>query len=168
MPAYSFDAPPGPGTSPGAVKRWWADLDSYGTPAERAGIARLGVVRPDIPKSQHTLIPEFVSGNYRSFAAAEYEAGRPERERQSLALIETSARMQAAKQRKIERESAAHEAEVTKAAEAWRDKPAGERQDEFRHYAQLRGIIDFRYGFEQNEQVLKSAAELQELFWGKK
>jgi hypothetical protein len=161
---YDFSVRPDSSSSPGALKAFWNQVRLYATDQQKANLGPA----PQFAESQHTQSEEYRGQSFAEFLRAEDARMAPERERQRLAAIANSEHVLAAKRRHAQRESAAHDAEVTKAAQAWFDKPAGERQPEFTHYAALRGIIDPRYGLETSEQIHKTMAELNERFWPKK
>jgi hypothetical protein len=161
---YDFSVRPDSSSSPGALKAFWTQVRLYATDQQKANLGPA----PQFAESQHTQSQEYRGQSYAEFLRAEDARMAPERERQRLATIANSQRVLDAKRRQAERESVAHEAEVTRAAQAWRDATPGERQQELTHYAELRGIVERGYGFEQDGQVHRAVAELQERFWGKK
>ena len=186
MSRFSLDTPPLPGSGTQAVKMWWDDFEREATPQQKKDLAARGIHPPEFARPQHATVSEYQSGNYRQFVAEEEETQRPIREAQRLADIraafESSEIAQAAKQRKLDRENAARDAESAECFRAYHHavanppKPWSRAQDAggaMLHYAISRGVVKSNHCcWSDRAQFQAIRAELHDparmAAWGKK
>jgi len=62
---YDFSVRPSPDSSPGALKAFWKQVHLYATDEQKRNLGPA----PELPKSQHTMVPDYQGQSYRQFAA---------------------------------------------------------------------------------------------------